>query len=129
MFFPLHVFISTCRHIDFVSPEQLAKLTCNGGRRGLQNLSPMTLGLPRRLQSMLKPPRSAFWWREWEEYEGGKVRVKVCLSISCYTMPAYSILKVLHMPLLSSTAMTTRECRHSLLTSRKYNINILPLPP
>ena len=28
------------------------------------------------------PPHFAFWWREWEEYEEGKVRKKVCLSIS-----------------------------------------------
>ena len=67
-----------------------------------------------------------------------KVWVKVCLSISCYTIPAYSILKVSTCPFCQAQRWHTISaqwgqqacgCCHSLLTNRKYNVNILPPPP
>ena len=108
VFFPLYIFILTSRHIDFVSPQELAKLTCNGGRRGLQNFQEIRCPWPQHSRedcgACRTPPRPAGMGGIWRR----KVWLKVCLSISCYTIPAYSILKVKHMPSLSSTVMTSQ---------------------
>ena len=39
------------------------------------------------------PPHFAFWWREWEECEEGKVRKKVRLSMVFFIVSTYMISK------------------------------------